>query len=281
MTDDDQQFTHDSPDATQTDGAPGVRTGVLPVEAVPDTTSINGTSEPLADVSPELQGVDRMVGSYGTPPPRSYEGQHLTTSTTGQFVPGSGELRPDNAQPKKRHSMLRALVEFALALVIALALTWVVKTFFVEPFEVPSGSMETTIMTGDKLLADKYTINFDAVKKGDIIVFADKVQPGRILVKRVIAVGGQTVDLINGRVYVDDNPLLEPYINDSQTLPLAQHFDNMPIDYPFTVPEGHLWVMGDNREHSADSRYFGSIPADTVYGRAFMVFWPIEHIGPL
>jgi len=65
------------------------------------------------------------------------------------------------------------------------------------------------------------------------------------------------------------------------TKPLEQHFDNMRIDYPFTVPEGYIWVMGDNRENSADSRYFGAITENSVYGRALMVFWPLEHVGPL
>ena len=182
---------------------------------------------------------------------------------------------------KKQPSILRTILEFAIALVIALALTWVIKTFFIEPFEVPTGSMETTIMIGDKILADKYTINFDEVKRGDVIVFADKVMPGRILVKRVIATGGETVDIRNGLVYVDGEPLYEPYVNGAETLPLEQHFENMPIEFPYTVPEDQLWVMGDNRENSADSRYFGTVNADSVYGKALLVFWPFENIGPL
>ena len=176
---------------------------------------------------------------------------------------------------------LRILVEFVLALAVALALAWGLKTFFIEPYEVPTASMETTIMVGDKLLADKFTVGFTPIDNGDIVVFADKVEQGRILIKRVVATGGQTVDLRDGLVYVDGSPLFEPYTNGSESLPLSQHFNNTPIEYPFKVPEGHLWVMGDNREHSADSRYFGSVDAETVYGRALMVFWPFDHIGPL
>ncbi len=184
-------------------------------------------------------------------------------------------------QRKKPPTLLRTLIEFALALVVALALTWVIKTFLVEPFEVPTGSMETTIMSGDKLLADKISLNWDPVGYGDIVVFADKTTPGRILVKRVIATGGQQVTIRDGLVYVDGVPLYEPYTNGAETEKLEQHFENMAIEYPYTVPEGQLWVMGDNRLNSADSRYFGTITEDSVYGRAFMVFWPLEDVGPL
>ncbi|MDR1087711.1 MAG: signal peptidase I [Coriobacteriales bacterium] len=191
--------------------------------------------------------------------------------------PEGGERRGS----RKRPSIVRTLIEFAVALAIALALTWAINTFLVQPFEVPTGSMETTIMTGDKLLADKVSLNWEPVQNSDIVVFADKIMPGRVLVKRVIATGGQVVDIKNGMVYVDGNPLYEPYVNGVETHPLEQHYNNMSISYPYTVPEGHLWVMGDNRENSADSRYFGTIQEDTVYGRAMMVIWPLEDIGPL
>jgi len=193
-------------------------------------------------------------------------------------------LKGHEQQPVKRKrssGILRTLLEFAIALVVALGLTWVLKTFVVEPYEVPTGSMESTIMIGDKLLAEKVTLNFSPVRSGDIVVFADKVMPGRVLVKRVIAVGGQSVDFKEGHVLVDGLPLYEPYTNGAISKPLEQQFENMNINYPYTVPEGHVWVMGDNRENSADSRYFGSIAENSVYGRALMVFWPLEDIGPL
>lgn len=213
-------------------------------------------------------------------------------ASNGGSTPLLKPLEPENrhwsdedeeldGQKKKPPRLLRSILELALALVIALLITWVIKTYLIEPFEVPTGSMETTIMVGDKILADKVSLNFDPVARGDIIVFADKVMPGRVLVKRVIAMGGQVVDLRDGLVYVDGNPLYEPYTNGAQTYPLDQFFENTQISYPYTVPEGHLWVMGDNRENSADSRYFGSIAEESVYGRGLMVFWPLDHIGPL
>jgi len=191
------------------------------------------------------------------------------------------ELEEEPKKSKKSSGVLRTILEFAIALVVALGLTWVLKSFVVEPYEVPTGSMETTIMVGDKLLAEKVTLNFNPVQNGDIIVFADKVLPGRVLVKRAIATGGQVVDFKDGHVYVDGVPLYEPYVNGALTQPLDQQFDNMIINYPYKVPDGQIWVMGDNRENSADSRYFGSINESSVYGRALMVFWPLGDIGPL
>jgi signal peptidase I len=193
------------------------------------------------------------------------------------------ELKPDwNARERSgMPQALRTILEFAIALVIAVGLTWLVKSFVLEPYEVPTGSMETTIMIGDKLLAEKISYNFNAIQAGDIIVFADKVLPGRVLVKRVIALGGQVVDLRDGTVYVDGSPLYEPYIVGAETHPLNSTLDNMVISYPYTVPQGSLWVMGDNRDSSADSRFFGAVTESSVFGRAMMVFWPLENIGPL
>jgi signal peptidase I len=246
---------------------------VQPNQPAPDTQAYAQTGQalPYAQPSPALPNAQQNV-----------QPAQLGTSHDGGFAVGDGSGGATlTMPPKKKSGSWRILIEFVLALAIALAVTWSLKTFIVEPFEVPTGSMETTIMVGDKLLADKFTINFTPIDKGDIVVFADKVEPGRILVKRVIATGGQIVDLRDGLVYVDGNPLYEPYTNGAESLPLTQHFDNIPIEYPYTVPAGHIWVMGDNREHSADSRYFGSIDAEAVYGRAVMVFWPVDHIGPL
>lgn len=201
----------------------------------------------------------------------------MTDYYTGKPIEGGGEF---DMPPKKSHGILRTVIEFAIALVVALILTWAIKTYVVEPFEVPTGSMETTIMVGDKILTEKISLHFDPMVKGDIIVFADKTNPGRILVKRIIATGGQVVDIRDGLVYVDGEALYEPYTT-GESYPLAQHFENMAIEYPYTVPQGHYWVMGDNRENSADSRYFGTVAEETVYGRVWMIFWPLENIGPL
>ena len=114
---------------------------------------------------------------------------------------------------------------------------------------------------------------------GDIVTFADPLVSNRTLIKRVIATGGQTVDLQNGKVVVDGVVLDEPYIENKVSEPFEK--TAVPISYPYTVPEGCLWVMGDNRTNSQDSRYFGAIDASSVTGHAVFTYWPIPHIGVL
>lgn len=103
------------------------------------------------------------------------------------------------------------------------------------------------------------------------MTFQDPEIPGRVLIKRVIAVGGQTVDLVDGKVVVDGVALDEPYTQGKASEPLNPAPD-VDVSYPFTVPEGRLWVMGDNRTNSQDSRYFGAIKESSVTGHAVLVY---------
>lgn len=175
--------------------------------------------------------------------------------------------------------IFRRLGSFIVIIAIVLVASWGIRTYVIEPFEVPSGSMEDTIMTGDMIFAEKVSYLAGDPKQGDIVVFSDPQIPSRVLVKRVIASEGQTVDLINGNVYVDGVALSEPYTQ-GFSYPLSTA-SNVYLSYPYTVPSGCVWVMGDNRENSADSRYFGPVKASTVFGRAVMTYFPFDRIGLL
>lgn len=178
-----------------------------------------------------------------------------------------------------RPSLLKGLASFVATIAIALGISWFLMTFVIHSYEVPSGSMETTIITGDKVISEKVSYYFRNVEPGDIVTFDDKEIPGRILLKRCIAVGGQTVDLVDGKVYVDGVALSEPYTHGLPSDPFASTL--VDITYPYTVPEGEIWVMGDNRTNSKDSRYFGSVKEKSVTGKACFIYWPLENFGVL
>lgn len=178
-------------------------------------------------------------------------------------------------------SFVRTLISLAVMVAFVFGLSWLLRTFVFQAYEIPSGSMETTIMTGDMVFSEKVSYYLRDPQPGDVVTFQDPEIPGRILIKRVVAVGGQTVSIndADGLVYVDGVPLAESYTNGKPSYPLNNSIAN--VSYPYTVPEGYLWVMGDNRTNSQDSRYFGAIDRDTVTGRGAFIYWPFNHVGLL
>lgn len=159
--------------------------------------------------------------------------------------------------------------------VIAVVVTLLLRFFVMEYFRVPTGSMETTIMPGDLVLTEKVSLHFREPQVGEVVVFDNPAGDGTVLVKRVIAKAGQTVDIKNDKVYIDGEPLWEPYTNEKVSKPLAAQLPGIPeIVYPYTIPDGCIWVMGDNRTNSSDSRYFGPVDLKKVFGHSICVIWP-------
>lgn len=176
----------------------------------------------------------------------------------------------------KKNSPLRLVIEILLIIVVAVGLATLFTRFVMQPYEIPSGSMEQTIEIGDRVFSEKLSYVFGEPAQGDIITFEDPSDPKRVLIKRVIATGGQTVDLRDGAVYVDGVRLDEPYTQGKPSNDL-----NSGIQYPYVVPEGYVWVMGDNRTNSADSRAFGAVNMEDITGRAVFRYWPLDRIGTL
>lgn len=187
------------------------------------------------------------------------------------------ELQPAGEEKAEQQSLLRWMVETALLVLLAFALAQGVKTFIVQPFTIPSGSMIPTIEEGDYVLAEKLSQRFSGgPEQGDIVVFDDPGGDKPQLIKRVIAVAGQTVDVRDGGVYVDGKRMDEPYTHGKPTT-LEPGMIRMPV----TIPDGYVWMMGDNRPNSGDSRYFGPVPVDSIHGRAFWTYWPLGRFGRL
>lgn len=177
------------------------------------------------------------------------------------------------------------LREYAEAIIVALILALIIRAFVVQAFKIPSGSMKPTLLVGDHILVlkfiygtkvpftDKRILVFTEPKRGDIIVFRYPKDPSRDFIKRVIGVGGDVVEEKNKIVYVNGKPLNEPYIQhtDNDIRPLSKDVrDNFG---PVYVPEGKLFVMGDNRDQSYDSRYWGFVDMKDVKGKAFIIYW--------
>lgn len=180
----------------------------------------------------------------------------------------------------QKGGFLRGVVQLLLTLAAIVIASFFLRAFVFQSYEIPSGSMEKTIMTGDFVFAEKVSYYVREPEQRDIVTFDDPEVASRTLIKRVIAVGGQTVDLKDGDVYVDGVKLNEPYTNGLPSYPLESSTGD-GITYPYTVPDGSIWVMGDNRTSSKDSRAFGSIPVSSVQGRAVFTYWPLSSAGVL
>ncbi|MBS3957148.1 MAG: signal peptidase I [Clostridiales bacterium] len=197
----------------------------------------------------------------------------------GDAVPGADGHVPQapitvEGQQTKSPSFVRWLLETAIMVALAFLLAQGIKTFVVQPFVIPTGSMEPTIMSGDRVLAEKITYRFRNVQPGDIVVFDDPTGRHPQLIKRVIAVSGQTLDINNGKVYVDGERLDEPYLDGVTTEP-----GNLLM--PVTLADNEYWLMGDNRPNSGDSRFMGPVDREFIQGRGFAIYWPLDRIGPL
>jgi len=188
-------------------------------------------------------------------------------------------MSADLDKTTKPQSFARTVLTYAVCILVAVVIALIVRYFLIEPYRIPTGSMLPTIQLNDMVLANKlvYKTGHDP-KYNDIVVFKDPDGEYPQLIKRVIATGGQTVNLVDGHVEVDGKKLVEPYTHGEPSNPLPGYPD---ITFPYKVPQGDIWVMGDNRTNSADSRAFGAVPISTVYGRAWWTYWPLGHFGAL
>ena len=181
--------------------------------------------------------------------------------------------------PRSR-GCLSGFLGFVGPIVAAVVVALLLRTFVITPYVVPTGSMLETIQEGDMLLGESVSLYFTEPQQGDIVTFYSP-EDGEVLIKRVIAVAGQTIDLIDGDVYVDGEKLDEPYVDGKPTYSLSDYVGSAGISYPYTVPEGMIWVMGDNRTDSSDSRYFGPVDVDDVTSKALLIYWPLSDFGLL
>ena len=168
----------------------------------------------------------------------------------------------------------RVILEIVEIVVIAFVLSWVLRTFVIEARVIPTGSMLPTIQLQDRVIVDKFFFKyFDTIRPGDIIVFRPPptAHATEDFIKRVVGLPGDKVQIINHVTTVNGKVLKEPYLQEKPKNDFA----------PIIVPADSLFVMGDNRNNSADSREWGFLPIENVSGRTLFRYWPLNHIGAL
>lgn len=230
-----------------------VPAGTVPISSAADLLPSNGESTAVTTADPGVGG--------GAPPdgPATRRG-------------GGGRGKP---APRKR-STTRTLLEWGGLIVAALLIAFLIKTFLVEAFYIPSESMTPTLLVGDRVLVNKLSYDLHDVHRGDIVVF--KAPPGeetaqiRDLVKRVVGLPGDTIEGRGGHIDINGRQLAEPY------LPKGAESRVFAAE---KVPPGHYYVLGDNRQNSKDSTYFHAIDGSLIVGRVFLRIWPLNRIGTL
>lgn len=213
--------------------------------------------------------------------------QQPAAKPAAQVVEDKPSSTPDEAPAKKkrdfsgpRRRLIRLVVLVGVAVLAALAL----RTFVVSPYYIPSASMEPTLhgcpgCNDDRILVDKISYRLHPPRQTDIVVFdrpAGVKVPESVLIKRVVAVAGDTLSLRSGRVYIDGKVLREPYVRKQCG---ARGSVPHTKQRQWKIKSNQVFVMGDNRCNSQDSRDFGPISVDSIVGRAFVIYWPVGHLG--
>jgi signal peptidase I len=186
------------------------------------------------------------------------------------------------------------LREYFESIVIAVILALFIRTFVVQAFKIPTGSMEETLLIGDHLLVNKFVFGpaatgverallpIGTIKRRDVLVFKYPEEPSRDFIKRVIGLPGETVELREKKVYINGTALDEPYVHflSPPSGPSELHevtsFDVRERYGPVTVPPDHYFMMGDNRDNSQDSRYWGFLPRENIKGKSLVIYWSYQ-----
>ena len=166
-----------------------------------------------------------------------------------------------------KKSPLREVFE---SLLIAVVLAVIIRMFILQPFYIPSGSMEPTLQINDRIIVSKISYRLYEPERGDIVVFKFPLDTKRDFVKRLIGKGGETVEIRDNKLYINNKLTPENYLPPG--LKMNSDFG------PAVVPEGHYLMLGDNRNNSDDGRKWGPLPRDLIIGKAVTIYWPLQHI---
>lgn len=192
------------------------------------------------------------------------------------------QLAAPSPASKPRRSLRRTLLDYAVTAVVAVAIALAVQAFVVKPYRVPTPSMANTINPGDRVLIDRVLFGHRQVDRDDIVVFRGPDQVGgEVLLKRVAGLPGDRLEIRDGHLLVNGQRAPEWYVRTvngrRERTEAADGLEGAApwsLQHPYTVPAGCVYLLGDNREDSFDSRYWGPVPKDRLIGRAVAVYWP-------
>jgi signal peptidase I len=212
----------------------------------------------------------------------STDEKQLTTSTSpGTSAPGSSSIVTSDrvpagavrAQSTVAHSFRNEIRVWTRDLLIAIGLALVIIVFLYQPVKVEGTSMAPLLSDQERIFINKFVYRFEPIQRGDVVVFWYPVDPSKSFIKRVVGLPGETVEIREGRVYINGRLDPEPYV--------PPQYEDLSDFGPARVPEDKYFVMGDHRISSNDSRVFGPVASKYIYGRAVFAYWPVEHFGSL
>lgn len=271
--------------------APASAAPAAPTRRVHKTPTRSAGEQPrLARAVDEARGVSTPAAREDAPPPRAPAEPSAPVvrpeepgdiepelAAVGVLVEADGETDDDAERDDADESSptsYRGLIEWGVVILGAFLVAVLLKTFVFQAFYIPSTSMMPTLHVHDRVLVNKLSDDLDGIHRGDLVVFERPDDDDGVgvddLIKRVIGMPGDTVEVRDSTVLIDGDPLDEPY------LPEGLDYPDMA---PVVVPAGEIFVMGDNRPDSRDSRVFGPIPQEDIVGRAFFRIWPLTRLG--
>ena len=199
-----------------------------------------------------------------------------------------GAVRASGDEGKARRN---SLLDYAVIAVMAIGLALVIQAYLVKPYRIPSPSMVDTLEIGDRVLVNRVVYHLKDLGHGDVVVFRWPKNRDVVFIKRVVGLPGDRLQAKDGKLYVDGVAQEEPYVhktngvtdptNPSGTIVGTTMSQPWGLSDEYTVPEGHYFMMGDNRTNSDDSRVWGPVPENDLIGEAFFVYWPLDRLGTL
>ena len=185
----------------------------------------------------------------------------------------TGELPPWGKAPQARPGLFQGMRSWLRDLVFSVGIAGIVILFLYQPVKVEGTSMMPWLADQERIFINKFVYRFEPIQRGDVVVFWFPRDPSKSFIKRVIGLPGETVQLVNGEVFVNDQKLIEPYV--------PPEYRDGHTHGPMVVSPGEFYLLGDHRNSSNDSRVWGTIARKYIYGKAVLAYWPIERLGLL